>query len=121
MARKTFKFRLYPNRQQRDKLTATLDVCRELYNAGLQERIEAWRIARQSGATTRLTNCRTSNRFEKMSLASFHKCCKIRCVVWTRPTKRSSVESSVGKKLDSRGSKDATVTTVSRIRKADSN
>ncbi|PYT92758.1 MAG: transposase, partial [Acidobacteria bacterium] len=41
MARKTFKFRLYPNRQQREKLTATLDVCRELYNAGLQERIEA--------------------------------------------------------------------------------
>src|SRR5437762_14164317 len=75
------------------------------------------RIARQSGATTRLTNCRTSNRFEKMLLASFHKCCKIRCVVWTRPTKRSSVESSVGKKLDSLGSKDATVTTVSRIRK----
>src|SRR5437773_7728717 len=67
------------------------------------------RIARQSGATTRLTNCRTSNRFEKMLLASFHKCCKIRCVVWTRPTKRSSVESSVGKKLDSRDSKDATV------------
>ena len=41
MARKTFKFRLYPNRPQREKLTATLDVCRELYNAGLQERIEA--------------------------------------------------------------------------------
>jgi transposase len=30
MARKTFKFRLYRNRQQRDKLHATLDVCREL-------------------------------------------------------------------------------------------
>jgi putative transposase len=43
MARKTLKFRLYPNRQQREKLTATLDVCRELYNAGLQERIEAWK------------------------------------------------------------------------------
>ena len=43
MARKTFKFRLYPNRPQREKLAATLDVCRELYNAGLQERIEAWK------------------------------------------------------------------------------
>jgi len=43
MARKTFKFRLYPNRQQRERLTATVDVCRELYNAGLQERIEAWK------------------------------------------------------------------------------
>jgi len=44
MARKTFKFRLYPNREQRDKLTATLDVCRELYNAALEERIGAWKI-----------------------------------------------------------------------------
>jgi putative transposase len=43
MARKTFKFRLYPNRPQREKLAATLEVCRELYNAGLQERIEAWK------------------------------------------------------------------------------
>jgi putative transposase len=43
MARKTFKFRLYPNRRQQERLTATLDVCRELYNAALQERIEAWK------------------------------------------------------------------------------
>lgn len=42
MARLTFKYRLYPNRQQRDALQATLDVCRELYNAGLQERRDAW-------------------------------------------------------------------------------
>lgn len=43
MARTTSKFRLYPNRQQRERLTATLDVCRELYNAGLPERIESWK------------------------------------------------------------------------------
>jgi len=43
MARKTLKFRLYPNRSQRERLTATLAVCRELYDAGLQERIEAWK------------------------------------------------------------------------------
>ena len=42
MARRTCKFRLYPNRPQRDKLQATLDVCRELYNAGLEERRDAW-------------------------------------------------------------------------------
>jgi putative transposase len=42
MSRLTFKYRLYPNRQQREKLQATLDVCRELYNAGLQERRDAW-------------------------------------------------------------------------------
>jgi putative transposase len=43
MLKKTFKFRLYPNRKQRDRLTATLDICRELYNAALQERINAWK------------------------------------------------------------------------------
>ena len=42
MSRRTFKYRLYPNRRQREKLQATLDVCRELYNAALQERREAW-------------------------------------------------------------------------------
>ena len=47
MARRTFKFRLYPNRRQRDKLQATLDVCRELYNAGLEERRNAWSAHRK--------------------------------------------------------------------------
>src|SRR6516225_4876031 len=42
MSRLTFKYRLYPNRLQREKLQATLDLCRELYNAGLQERRDAW-------------------------------------------------------------------------------
>ena len=42
MSRRTFKYRLYPNRRQREKLQATLEVCRELYNAALQERREAW-------------------------------------------------------------------------------
>ena len=41
MSRLTFKYRLYPNRLQREKLQATLDLCRELYNAGLQERRDA--------------------------------------------------------------------------------
>lgn len=43
MSRKTFKFRLYPNRQQRDRLVATLDLCRELYNGALEERVGAWK------------------------------------------------------------------------------
>jgi helix-turn-helix protein len=32
---RTFKYRLYPNRQQRETLAAQLDLCRELYNAAL--------------------------------------------------------------------------------------
>ena len=47
MLRRTFKYRLYPNRRQREKLQATLEVCRELYNAALQERREAWSSHRQ--------------------------------------------------------------------------
>ena len=48
MSRRTFKYRLYPNRRQREKLQAALDVCRELYNAALQERREAWSSHRKS-------------------------------------------------------------------------
>ena len=46
--RKTFKYRLYPNRKQRESLLATLDVCRYLYNDALQERREAWKLCRKS-------------------------------------------------------------------------
>lgn len=47
MSRKTFKYRLYPNRSQRERLQRTLDVCRELYNAALQERRDGYRIAKE--------------------------------------------------------------------------
>jgi putative transposase len=40
---RTFKYRLYPNRKQREMLAAQLALCRELYNAGLQERIESYK------------------------------------------------------------------------------
>jgi putative transposase len=40
---RTFKYRLYPNRKQRDILSAQLSMCRELYNAALQERIESYK------------------------------------------------------------------------------
>jgi putative transposase len=47
MSRLTFKYRLHPHRQQREKLQTTLDVCRELYNAALQERRDAWAAHRK--------------------------------------------------------------------------
>src|SRR2546421_5937502 len=40
---RTFKYRLYPNRKQRETLAAQLDLCRELYNAALQERMESYK------------------------------------------------------------------------------
>ena len=44
---RTFKYRLYPNRKQRQILATQLDLCRELYNAGLQERIESYKTNRK--------------------------------------------------------------------------
>jgi putative transposase len=52
--RKSFKFRIYPTKAQVEKLEMTLDLCRELYNAALQERRDAWRL-----------NCININRFEQ--------------------------------------------------------
>ncbi len=45
-SRRTYKYRLYPNRKQREVLAATLEVCRELYNDALQERRDAWKTCR---------------------------------------------------------------------------
>ena len=43
--RKAFKYRLYPTSEQERLLFWTLARCRELYNAGLAERKEAYRMA----------------------------------------------------------------------------
>ena len=45
---KAFKYRLYPARKQAARLQEVLDRCRELYNAALQERKDAYRMARVS-------------------------------------------------------------------------
>ncbi len=45
---KAFKYRLYPTQKQQASLQATLDLCRELYNAALQERRDAYRMAGKS-------------------------------------------------------------------------
>jgi putative transposase len=46
--RKAFKYRLSPNKEQERLLFWTLARCRELYNAGLAERKEAYRLAGKS-------------------------------------------------------------------------
>src|SRR3990167_891215 len=48
MSKKTFRFRLYPTAAQPDVLDGQLQICCELYNAALQERRDAWRMARVS-------------------------------------------------------------------------
>ena len=42
MSIKTYKYRIYANKTTTDKLYGVLNLCRELYNAGLQERRDAY-------------------------------------------------------------------------------
>src|SRR5205085_6723883 len=44
MSIKAFKYRIYANTATTEKLQWTLDRCRELYNAGLQERRDAYEL-----------------------------------------------------------------------------
>lgn len=45
---KAYKYRLYPTKKQAIRLQEVLDRCRELYNAALQERKDAYRMAHVS-------------------------------------------------------------------------
>jgi putative transposase len=45
---KAYKYILKTNKAFVEKAEATLNVCRELYNAGLQERRDAWRMSQVS-------------------------------------------------------------------------
>jgi putative transposase len=46
--KKAFKYRIDPSDRIEQKLESTLDLCHELYNAALQERRDAYRIAGKS-------------------------------------------------------------------------
>jgi len=45
---KAYKYRIFPSHAQGTRLEQTLDVCRELYNAALQERREAYKLEGKS-------------------------------------------------------------------------
>ena len=46
--RKAFLYRLYPNKVQSDKLDVLLGIGRNLYNAALQERRDAYKMQGKS-------------------------------------------------------------------------
>lgn len=48
MARKTYKYRLYPSKAQRTKMENVLDACRWVYNKTLEVRKEAWEGGEES-------------------------------------------------------------------------
>ena len=45
---KSFKYRIYPSRVQMTRMNETLALCCELYNAGLRERRDAYRLEHKS-------------------------------------------------------------------------
>src|SRR5690349_11154185 len=47
-AHKAYKFRIFPTRAQQTKFEQTLEVCRELYNAALDERRSAYKMCHVS-------------------------------------------------------------------------
>ena len=113
MPRRTFKYRLYPNYQQQEKLQATLDVCRELYNAGLQERRDAWSTARKSiGYVAQAINSDQSNPSERILRLFTAKCYRILCAVSIRRSKRSSFDANVDRGLDFLASTERQVASV---------
>lgn len=40
---KTYRYRLYPNKKQKQVIDHTIELCRSLYNCGLEQRIRAYR------------------------------------------------------------------------------
>src|SRR5205807_8517886 len=48
MYRKTYQYRIYPTKKQTTILTRWLKLCCEVYNAALQERRDAYRMAGKS-------------------------------------------------------------------------
>src|SRR5215467_3598708 len=56
MVKKAYKFRLYPNTEQVECFQWTLERCRELYNAAIEERRYAYqRVKRDAGYYDRET------------------------------------------------------------------
>ncbi|HIC95236.1 TPA: transposase, partial [Candidatus Bipolaricaulota bacterium] len=53
---RSYKYRLYPKRRQGKKLDRILEIHRQLYNAALQERREAWKRCRVSISYTDQAN-----------------------------------------------------------------
>ncbi len=45
---KAYKFRIFPSKAQTTELVNTLELCRDLFNAGLQERRDAYKLNRIS-------------------------------------------------------------------------
>ena len=114
--RKTFKYRLKSTPEQERALAMVLWRCRELYNAALQERRDAWRkcgvsvsFAGQSAQLPGVKEVRPSTG------TSMRKSCRTCCTGWTRRSRRSSGEWRRAKRRGIHVSRAATATPASPI------
>jgi len=73
--RRTFRYRVYPNRLQSEALDAQLGEACRLYNGALQERRDAWRQARRSVSYYEQANQLKAIRADgSLALANFSAC-----------------------------------------------
>ena len=89
--RKTFLFRLYPTHKQRDVLEEWLGLCCETYNAALDERKSAYRMAAfLSPTNSNAPNCLDARRFAQNWVQYVRKCFKTSSNAWTERLRISS-------------------------------
>jgi putative transposase len=69
---KTFRYRLYPTREQQTTMRATLDECRWLYNHLMEERRTAWEERGESLSYFAQNATLPARKQERLSLATVH-------------------------------------------------
>jgi putative transposase len=70
--RRAYKFRIFPTKSQKRSLVRTLDLCRELYNAALLERRDAYRMAGKTINYYDQANQLTAIKEERTDLKEVH-------------------------------------------------
>src|ERR1041384_4971779 len=69
---KSFKYRIFPTRKQKSLLENTLSICCELYNAALEERRSAYKLAGLSISYTQQQNQLPDIKKSRTDLARVH-------------------------------------------------
>lgn len=67
-----FKFRLYPNAEQKRKIDMNLEICRRIYNELLGIKIETYRQTSKSLGKYDLNDCITQFKPDRQSLKAIH-------------------------------------------------
>lgn len=70
--KRTYKYRLYPNKEQVERLSSTLEACRQIYNCGLTQRRWYYRETSKSLTYTRQAEEMAEASRENPELAQVH-------------------------------------------------